>query len=215
MKVVTTGTREALRNLRRELAANVVHVGGWLAAALGPRLGELQLHLGCGRRRLEGWVNVDLRRGADVRIDLREPLPFATGSAARVFAEHFLEHLDYPGHATGFLRECYRVLRPGGRLRLGVPDTGMVLDAYARGGDDEYFRLAKERWHPGWVVTPLEHVNFHFRDRLNEHRWAYDEASLHNLLHTIGFGDAHRSAFCTETDSDDRRLGTLYVEAVR
>lgn len=69
----------------------------------------LKLDLGCGPNPKAGWVNIDLARGADLRLDLREPLPLPSGCAEVVYSEHFFEHLGYPGEASDFLAE--RVLR--------------------------------------------------------------------------------------------------------
>jgi SAM-dependent methyltransferase len=65
---------------------------------------------------------IDLYEGAGLRLDLREPMPFLDNSCAMVHSEHFLEHLAYPHDAMRFLTECFRVLRPGGVFRVGVPD---------------------------------------------------------------------------------------------
>ena len=79
---------------------------------------NLKLHVGCGPKLKQGWINVDLVDGADIALDLRRPLPFADGSCEIVYAEHFFEHLDYPNDADAFLSECHRVLRRGGGCDL-------------------------------------------------------------------------------------------------
>src|SRR3954470_4923361 len=57
----------------------------------------LRLNLACGYRPKEGWVNIDLFGPiADLRLDLRRPLPFTDNSASYVYVEHFFEHLEYP-----------------------------------------------------------------------------------------------------------------------
>ena len=85
-------------------------------SARGPRL-----HVGCGRERLDGWVNLDNQSlpGVDLVTDVTEGLDFADVEA--VYAEHFLEHLTVD-QALDFLLECHRVLRDGGLLRLTTPN---------------------------------------------------------------------------------------------
>jgi predicted SAM-dependent methyltransferase len=85
----------------------------------------LRLHLGSGRKRLCGWVNVDrlLFRGVDVVADVTQGLCFAGVEA--VFAEHFIEHLE-ADDALRLLAEIHRALRPGGWLRLSTPNLDWV-----------------------------------------------------------------------------------------
>ncbi|HEX2164477.1 MAG TPA: hypothetical protein VHM02_11050 [Thermoanaerobaculia bacterium] len=85
----------------------------------------LRLHVGAGRERLEGWVNLDLLDlpGVDVVADVTQGLDF-TGVEA-VYAEHFLEHLR-ADQGIDFLAECHRCMAPGGLLRLSTPNLDWV-----------------------------------------------------------------------------------------
>src|SRR5690242_18038752 len=76
---------------------------------------ENRLHLGSGRERLEGWINVDMQAipGVDVIADVTRGLPYKDVEA--IYAEHFLEHLPVDA-AVGFLLEAHRVLAEGGWL---------------------------------------------------------------------------------------------------
>jgi predicted SAM-dependent methyltransferase len=100
------------------------------------------LNLGCGSCFHPDWVNVDVAP-ADARVrqgDLRKPLAFAGGSFQAVYHCHVLEHLAH-AQALPFLRECHRVLAPGGILRVVVPDLEVIARLYlkylegALGGD--------------------------------------------------------------------------------
>lgn len=96
----------------------------------------LKIHLGCGGQLLEGWSNHDRD------VDIREPLPWADGVAGFIFAEHVIEHVTAP-RGVRFLEQCYRVLRPGGVLRLAFPDPERVH--CLRPDDVETYALALER----------------------------------------------------------------------
>ncbi|HSF39825.1 MAG TPA: methyltransferase domain-containing protein [Thermoanaerobaculia bacterium] len=87
----------------------------------------LRLHVGCGRARMEGWVNIDVQAlpGVDVVADVTKGLDFPEGQAEAVFAEHFLEHLPI-ADALAFLRESHRVLAPGSWVRLSTPNLDWV-----------------------------------------------------------------------------------------
>lgn len=205
---ITNGTRLAVRNLFRELKANLRH---WALRHRCKRasLAGHRLNIGCGKYPLAGWVNADLFSPADLAFDIREPWPIPDDQVQLVRLEHVLEHVGYPDSAAHVLSECFRVLRPNGVVRVGVPDTASVLKAYCEGSDSEYFRIARERWHPSHVRLPIEHVNFHFRDRYGEHLFAYDRTALTAALESAGFQDITLGPFDPEIDREDREAGTL------
>jgi SAM-dependent methyltransferase len=78
-----------------------------------------QLHIGCGRTHLEGFINIDIIEGCDLRLDLdRDPLPFPDNSVDLVYAFHSLEHFhDY----LGVLEKIWRVMKNGAWFLLEVP----------------------------------------------------------------------------------------------
>ena len=102
-----------------------------LFARDAPLQPPVRLHVGSGRARLEGWVNIDNQAlpGVDVVADVTKGLEFADVEA--VFAEHFLEHLPV-GAALDFLLEARRVLGPQGSLRLSTPNLDWVWATHYR-----------------------------------------------------------------------------------
>jgi predicted SAM-dependent methyltransferase len=208
-----TGIRLALGNLLAELGIFLIHWKGLLQARRFLKSSDLKLHLGCGKNLKEGWVNIDLHKRADVRLDLRETLPFHDNTCSMIYSEHFLEHVDYPEPVTSLLKECYRVLKPGGVLSVVVPDIELVLRSYVEGGTEEYY-AAQRKWHPEWCKTQMEHVNYNFRQD-NEHRFCYDFETLECLLKKCGFVEAQRRSIDLELDSKEREFGSLYVDAIK
>ena len=71
------------------------------------------------------YVAVDLVPRSDFAVaqDLSQPIPLADGCVSRILSEHFLEHVEVATIAH-VLRECHRLLKPGGVARLAVPDYG-------------------------------------------------------------------------------------------
>lgn len=89
------------------------------------------VNVGCGTMFHPAWINLDVVPLApEVRAyDVRRGLPFADATVDMVYHSHVLEHLE-PSAAEAFLGECFRVLRPGGVLRVVVPDLEQLARAY-------------------------------------------------------------------------------------
>jgi len=89
------------------------------------------VNLGCGRRFGEEWINFDLVSTHPLvrAADLSKGIPLSDGVADLVYHSAVLEHIR-PEHVPGFLRECGRVLRSGGILRIGVPDFERICREY-------------------------------------------------------------------------------------
>ena len=89
------------------------------------------LNLGCGYRFNPKWTNVNFfATGKEVIAhDLSKSIPFADDSFDLVYHSHVLEHFTKVA-ATNFIQECYRVLRPGGILRVVVPDLEQIARLY-------------------------------------------------------------------------------------
>lgn len=195
-----TGVRLALTRLRM--------LGSPTAAEEAD--GPIRLHLGCGERPVPGWINVDLAGArADLVWDLRRPLPFAPASVDAIFHEHFLEHLPVDD-AVESLRTCRDLLRPGGVLRIGVPDFAAHVTSYL-GEDPLLDDLRPDR------PTRLLALNELLYDY--GHRSMWDRETLELTLREVGFADvaacrAGESVLDPAPDTPAREDGTLYVEAV-
>lgn len=116
----------------------------------------LLVNLGCGDRHHPAWINFDKNAAHPdvVRHDVMAPLPLPDACAAAVYSSHLLEHLPRD-LAPGLLGECFRVLRPGGLVRLAVPDLEAAARSYLRQLDGALADdpAAKERY--AWAVVEL------------------------------------------------------------
>ena len=215
----TVGVRQSCRDVWAEIRLQRRHFASLKKAKRLPRSADLKLNLGCGPCLKPGWINIDIESpGADLQLDLREKLPFRDAEASFVYCEHFFEHLEYPSAAMSFLTECWRVLKPGGVLSLGVPDTEWPIVSYAT-GDPAYFDLARARFHPAWCNTRMHNLNYHFRQG-REHKYAYDLETLTKILEEAGFVSVVRRSFNPDLDSPfrmveslPRKTAGLYVDA--
>jgi SAM-dependent methyltransferase len=179
---------------------------GLLEASASPRL-----HLGCAHTILPGWVNIDLfgRVPTDAALDVTKPLPLADASVEAIFTEHMVEHLTYK-ESLALMCECARVLRPGGVIRIVVPDFERYVRSYMDG--DDFIKTVR-----AGVATPLlglATIAYGY-----SHRSIWDAETLTSLLRHVGlvggksrFGES-RIKPCPDTKA--RELGSLYVEAVK
>lgn len=112
-----------------------IHVDLW---SVNREPGVVKLNLGSFTTMSSGWLNMDVHdlgtfaqhHGYEyLRHDVRSGLSFKTGTVDLIASQHMLEHLDYRD-GLNFLRECRRVLRPGGALRIGVPDAKLLIGSY-------------------------------------------------------------------------------------
>lgn len=92
---------------------------------------SLMINVGCGSRIHPEWMNLDLHAHAPgvIACDLTKGIPVGEEEADMVYAAAVLEHIR-PAKVPGFLAECRRVLKPGGLLRLAVPDLEQQVRVY-------------------------------------------------------------------------------------
>lgn len=134
-----------------------------------------RLHVGCGRVRLEGWLNLDIQDlpGVDMVVDVNRGLHFEEVEA--LYAEHFLEHLDLD-RAIAFLGDVHRCLASNGVLRLSTPNLDWVWEThYSTASDPELRRLQGLRLNRafhGW-----------------RHRFLWNRMLLGDALTACGFRD--------------------------
>ncbi len=147
----------------------------------------MKLNLGCGTNKISGWENYD----ADVDIGKR--LPFADHSAEFIFIEHCVEHIDYYA-AIEFFKECRRVLKPKGVLRVVVPSIEMIRNC----GDDDYYKLAAK-----WGATPDVRGAMHAILYSHGHKTAWTASLMEATLKFAGFDNVKQ---CKVHESEHAEL---------
>lgn len=91
------------------------------------------INIACGNSYVDGWVNLDYSpvSPAVKKANLLGKLPLEDAVAEVVYSSHFLEHIPR-GRVEGFLSECFRALKPGGQIRLVLPDLDEICREYLR-----------------------------------------------------------------------------------
>jgi predicted SAM-dependent methyltransferase len=175
-----------------------------------------RLNWGCGSWPEPGWINSDIKDGPgiDISCDIRKGLPLEEDSLDYAVSIHALPEIQY-GDLVSVLTELRRVLKPGGVLRLALPDLDKGIQAYLE-KDRDYFLVPDEHAKSigGKLVTQLLWYGW------SKTLFTYD--FVEELLGSAGFAEIARCGF-RETKSgiaeivilDSRERESLFVEATK
>lgn len=145
-----------------------------------------KIQLGCGGNFLDGWLDTDttLYSPKAIYMDLTQPFPIGDSTFDRVYSEHVIEHIPY-WSGMSMLQESFRILKPGGRIRISCPDFQFLIDLYLNPTDlsKQYMEDTKPTWAP--YVNPIFTINNFVRDW--GHQFIYDESALTVSLLAAGF----------------------------
>src|SRR4030095_11960557 len=139
-----------------------------------------KLQLGAGENYVDGWLNTDIEpKASGAYLDATSTYPFPSGSFHYVFAEHLIEHLPWED-GLKMLKECHRVLAPGGKIRIVTPNLSKLIYLLNDGTDVESreFVEASRRLF-GWPDTPVMPA-YILNKVMHEwgHQFVYDPVTL-------------------------------------
>lgn len=165
-----------------------------------------QLEIGSGSTKRDGWITLDMCKGADFFWDLRYGLPFEDSSFHQVYCSHVLEHFSYPDLKV-LLSEVYRVLTPGGRFLIAVPDASIYIRAYM--GEMGAKELLK--YEPAVVSDKkMDILNYIFYMD-GHHRFMFDSENLAFHCENAGFVNCASRPFDKLLDLAIRDYESLYM----
>lgn len=152
----------------------------------------MRLHLGCGKRKLDGWLNCDLH-DSDMDMDIRE-LPFQDESADAILAVHVCEHF-YLHDILGVLKEWRRVLKPEGKMALELPCLDKVIWHFMNGSP------------PNMTLWPLYgDPRTHMDGEPALHKWCWSREDFRLLLERAGFSSIEEETPHYHVPSRDMRF---------
>jgi SAM-dependent methyltransferase len=173
----------------------------------------MRLHWGCGPKPPTGWVNSDRDdHGQDHVGDIRYGLPWDDDTFDHVVSHHALQMLSWP-ELVPALAELRRVTRPGGWLRLSVPDLLAAVSAHETGDADHYqIDDANETTIDGKLCL--------YVSQAGATRSVFTGLWLEELCVRAGWVNPQRVGFCVTsspwpelTSLDSRPAESIFVEA--
>lgn len=203
----------------------------------------MKLNLGCGLNVVDGWINVDYALGAkltkvplfsainrklkvfsadwDSRVflhDLTCRFPWGDGSVDYCYSSHTLEHLTRE-QGVFLLQESHRVLRPGGVVRIVVPDLASVISEYDDGAirADRFVEVLGVLY--GTEKRGLKKLLAPFYEF--PHKCMYDTPTLITVMRGVGFLAEERRPFessipgIEQIELADRTVNAAIVEGVK
>ena len=165
-----------------------------------------KLQLGTGSNSLQGWLNTDIEpQEGQAYLDVGERFPLPDNSVRYIHGEQLIEHLPYEIGVV-MLRESFRVLEPGGKIRIATPDLRRLIALY---DDDDTelegkFMDAETHRLPSGRPTRCDIMNMYFRRW--GHVYVYDQETLTGAIRKAGFRDILRVEL---NESDDPELRNI------
>jgi len=150
---------------------------------------EPKLQIGCQSHPFDGWLNVDIEpKAAGIAyMDATKAFPLPENTFAYVYSEHMIEHISLDD-GLYMLKECYRIMKPGGVIRLVTPNLRFLMEFYTGAKSDTqaaYKEFSKRYFKQPVLFNDAVVINNFFRDW--GHKFIHDEDSLHGILKIAGF----------------------------
>ncbi len=161
---------------------------------------SLYLNVGCGKVKIPGFVNIDREPGGDIQCDVTQGLPYSDNSVDGIYSGNFIERLKQ-SEIISFFRECRRVLKPGGRVRIATQDLDTIISQYM---ENKWRQPWLKKYGYDWIQNRAEYINISLREW--GHSWVVNEEELTRLANWAGLENPCRTNI---NESIDSRLSNL------
>jgi len=143
----------------------------------------MKLNLGCGLDRRQTYVNIDSRKSVkpDLLVDLEKTYlrMFREESIDEILMRDFLEHLSWRV-VEPFLRDCWCVLKRGGKVWIQTPDLEAILKRVMLDPDYKFGDLQGWKAVSFWIYGAQDYPE-------NLHKCGFTIQTLEKLLKEVGF----------------------------
>ena len=178
-----------------------------------------KLHLGCGYHFLDGWINTDINHKIQQfhpmlkYLDVTKTFPYQNREIDYIFTEHLIEHINFTS-GRNMLRECYRVLKVGGKIRICTPDLAFLIDLYREDKsqlqldyiNDTYNSSDELKENNKIVSTKSDTFIINNFVRAWNHEFIYDKKTLSLLMSIVGFKNIKTYDLLKSDDSELKNL---------
>jgi predicted SAM-dependent methyltransferase len=183
--------------------------------------GKEYLQVGCGYNIYSDFINMDIEWKPnvipwDISVIKDDNYPIETSSLEGIYTEHCLEHIPFSSTKDN-LKEFYRMLKPGGTVRIAVPDGELFIDMYLKARNGEPYEIPHEEE----LAEPTPMMVLNKVARGYGHLFLFDFDTFKYLMEEIGFKDIKKETFRHGrnpkllVDSELRKAESLYVEATK
>lgn len=175
-----------------------------------------RLNWGCGASGEPGWINSDRKEGPgiDISCEILDGLPLEDDSIDYIVSIYALPEVPYPD-LVPVLQELRRVLKPGGVLRLSLPDLDKGIQAYLN-NDHEYFLIPDEEAKSSGAKFIVQMIWYGWT------RTLFTRDFIEELLYKAGFHRVCHAAYQQTVSPyigivllDNREQESLFVEAIK
>lgn len=202
---------------------------------------EIKLNLGSGPTGINGWLNYDwgvlplLSKFPKIQkiigklgvipkeyivswpkiklVNIKKKLPLADNSVSYIYCSHVFEHFEL-WQTISILKECYRVLLPGGIIRVIVPDLKKLISIYESKGSG--VRAGRDMANMWWGFEkdkePKTFLQRLGRCQTREHQWSYDKEELEYVIGKAGFKDIKEVSIFEGRVPDIEKLDQPYYQ---
>lgn len=201
-KVLFTPLRQIINFLTKVKIANLIK-----------NTDSIKIEIGAGHKKgSDGWLTMDLD-GADIQWDLRYGMPFSENSIDQIYSSHFFEHLS-ASEASKLLKECKRVLKPGGIFSICVPNAKRYIEAYLN-KDISFWQQQEDFYAPAYNdTTIIDYINYvAYMD--GQHKYMFDQENLLHILNSHNFKSVRLVDFRPALDMKERDFESIYADAVK
>lgn len=177
---------------------------------------NLKLHLGCGDKHIEGYTNIDIRYlpGVDEINNIKFLRKYQHNSIDMIYACHVLEHFSRWEYKT-VIKRWYDILKPGGTIRIAVPDFEKIVEYYQQtkdlaalrglicGGQDYDENFHYCCWDFNLLKQDLKECGFEY---IHKYDWRNTDHS--NI-------DDYSQSYLPHMDKENGKLMSLNIQATK
>ena len=172
---------------------------------------KIKLELGSEKKGENGFTTIDYMNG-DIRHNLLKAIPLENSIVDEIYSSHTLEHFSF-NDIIFIIHECRRILKPGGKLKICVPNAKLYIESYI---NNKNFSEKKNWYKPAITDTGSYIDQLNYVAYLNgQHKFLFDNQNLVNILKMCGFKNANLRDFEKEVDRQDRDYESIYALAIK